>query len=145
MPAHRRREAAGRDRQPDGDPEAFVPVAVTTRSGFDESVHFGAVVGLGAPEIAFAFGDPTVAIYPRSANKPMQAVGDGPPRLAPCHPTCWRRLRQPRRHADHLDAVRDPGARRARRAMLANTPDLPLDRRRAGPCSAPVAARRRSR
>jgi hypothetical protein len=29
-------------------PGAFVPVAVASRSGVDESVHFGAVVGLAA-------------------------------------------------------------------------------------------------
>ena len=56
-------------------PESFVPVAITTRSGLDESVHFGAVVGLGpSGEIEFAVGDPNAIIYPRSANKPMQAV-----------------------------------------------------------------------
>jgi L-asparaginase II len=56
-------------------PEAFVPVAIARRSGFDESVHFGALVALGpSGEIEFAVGDPDVAIYPRSSNKPMQAV-----------------------------------------------------------------------
>ncbi len=56
-------------------PDAFVPVAYTTRSGFVESVHFGAVVALNRDgSIAFAAGDPNVMIYPRSANKPMQAV-----------------------------------------------------------------------
>ena len=56
-------------------PEAFAPVAVTRRSGLDESVHFGAVVGLGADGSQhLAVGDPTVTIYPRSANKPIQAV-----------------------------------------------------------------------
>jgi L-asparaginase II len=56
-------------------PESFAPVAITRRSGCDESVHFGAVVGLSATgEIAFAVGDPMTAIYPRSSSKPMQAV-----------------------------------------------------------------------
>jgi L-asparaginase II len=56
-------------------PEAFVPVAISRRSGCDESVHFGAVVGL-APngDVEFAIGDPATAIYPRSSTKPMQAV-----------------------------------------------------------------------
>lgn len=54
---------------------AFAPVAITDRSGFDESVHFGAVVGLGpSGSIDFAIGDPDAAVYPRSSNKPMQAV-----------------------------------------------------------------------
>lgn len=55
--------------------DAFVPVAITQRSGFDESVHFGAVVVLGpSGDIEYSAGDPTVDIYPRSSNKPMQAV-----------------------------------------------------------------------
>lgn len=55
-------------------PDAFVPVATTVRSGFHESVHFGAAVGLGGDgSVAVAIGDPHVAIYPRSANKPLQA------------------------------------------------------------------------
>jgi len=57
------------------NPEAFVPVAITSRSGNDESVHFGAVVAL-APDgdVALAVGDPAVAIYPRSSTKPLQAA-----------------------------------------------------------------------
>jgi L-asparaginase II len=55
--------------------DAFVPVAIARRSGCDESVHFGAVVGLSASgAIEFAVGDPSTAIYPRSSNKPLQAV-----------------------------------------------------------------------
>ena len=53
-------------------PESFVPVAITSRSGLDESVHFGAVVGLGpSGAIEFAAGDPQAVVYPRSSNKPM--------------------------------------------------------------------------
>ena len=56
-------------------PESFVPVAITTRSGLDESVHFGAVVGLGpSGEIEFAVGDPNAIVYPRSSTKPVQAL-----------------------------------------------------------------------
>lgn len=56
-------------------PEAFVPVAITSRSGLDESVHFGALVVLAADgSIDHAAGDPEVVVYPRSSNKPMQAV-----------------------------------------------------------------------
>lgn len=55
--------------------ESFVPVAITNRSGLDESVHFGAVVALGpSGEIEFAVGDPFAIVYPRSSNKPIQAV-----------------------------------------------------------------------
>ncbi len=54
--------------------DAYRPVAVTDRSGFDESVHHGAIVVLDSGgEIALGVGDPTVDIYPRSSNKPMQA------------------------------------------------------------------------
>lgn len=56
-------------------PDAFAPVAITRRSGFDESIHFGAVVGLSSSgHIEFSVGDPNAPIYPRSSNKPMQAV-----------------------------------------------------------------------
>ena len=56
-------------------PEDFAPIAVPSRSGLDESVHFGAVVGLGCDGgIEFALGDPASIVYPRSSNKPMQAV-----------------------------------------------------------------------
>jgi L-asparaginase II len=52
-----------------------VPLAEAVRSGFVESRHLGSYVALdadGAP-VAWA-GDPTGAIFPRSSNKPMQAV-----------------------------------------------------------------------
>lgn len=56
--------------------DAFAPVAVADRSGVDESLHHGAVVVVGPDgELVFAAGDPDVAIYPRSSNKPMQAQG----------------------------------------------------------------------
>lgn len=55
--------------------DGYVPVAATTRSGRRESVHHGAVVGLDeGGEVAFAAGDPDVAIYARSALKPLQAA-----------------------------------------------------------------------
>ena len=56
-------------------PDDFVPVAVTSRSGVDESVHFGAVVCLGPTgAIEFAAGNPHALVYPRSSTKPMQAL-----------------------------------------------------------------------
>jgi L-asparaginase II len=55
-------------------PGAFVPLAVARRSGFDESIHWGAAVALDAGgHVVTAAGNPDVAIYPRSSNKPMQA------------------------------------------------------------------------
>jgi L-asparaginase II len=110
-------------------PDAFVPVAITRRSGFDESVHFGAVVVLGpSGDVEYAAGDPTVEIYPRSSNKPMQAVAmvraglDLPPDLLAlvCASHDGTTL--------HLD-----GARRILAGAgldvdaLANTPSYPLD------------------
>jgi L-asparaginase II len=53
----------------------FAPLAVVSRSGVDESIHFGALVALNAAgEIDFAFGDAAVQVYPRSSTKPFQAV-----------------------------------------------------------------------
>lgn len=54
--------------------DAFAPIAVATRSGFDESLHHGAGVAVGADgTILAAVGDPTLVVYPRSSLKPMQA------------------------------------------------------------------------
>ena len=52
----------------------YQPLAVTDRSGRDESVHFGALVGLDASGVeVLVVGDPQIEIYPRSALKPLQA------------------------------------------------------------------------
>lgn len=54
--------------------QSFAPIAVATRSGFDESLHFGAaVVTDGDGSVAASIGDPELAVYPRSALKPLQA------------------------------------------------------------------------
>ena len=56
-------------------PTQFVPVAVVSRSGIDESVHFGSVVCLNRNgEIEFSLGDPHTQIFPRSSTKPIQAL-----------------------------------------------------------------------
>ena len=53
----------------------FAPLAVVSRNGVDESVHFGALVALNADgSIAFSVGDPEVEIFPRSSTKPFQAL-----------------------------------------------------------------------
>jgi L-asparaginase II len=111
-------------------PDAFVPVAITRRSGCDESVHFGAVVGLSpAGEIEFAIGGPSTAIYPRSSNKPTQAVamvraGLNLPRQLLAL-VCASHDGTP----VHLDAARRILATAGLdERSLANTPDLPLDR-----------------
>ncbi len=50
-------------------------VAHVVRSGFVESVHHGAVAATGSGGgTAWAVGDADAPMFPRSANKPMQAV-----------------------------------------------------------------------
>jgi L-asparaginase II len=54
-------------------PEVLVEVI---RSGFVEGHHRGSVVALeGDGTVAWSIGDVESAVYPRSCNKPMQAVG----------------------------------------------------------------------
>ncbi|WP_433314530.1 asparaginase [Micromonospora chersina] len=56
--------------------EGGVPLAEVVRSGFVEGVHRGSVVVLdaaGAP--VSGAGDVASPIFPRSSNKPMQAIG----------------------------------------------------------------------
>lgn len=109
---------------------AYQPVAITDRSGFDESVHFGAVVGLAADgTVAMSVGDPDVVIYPRSSNKPLQADAmlalglrlDAEALAVACasHDGAPRHVEVTKRILS--DAGLDASA-------LANTPDLPLDR-----------------
>jgi L-asparaginase II len=52
------------------------PLATVIRSGFAESFHRGSVVVVGADgETVDSRGDVASPIFPRSANKPLQAVG----------------------------------------------------------------------
>jgi L-asparaginase II len=111
-------------------PDAFAPVAITRRSGFDESIHFGAVVGLSSSgEIEFSVGDPSAPIYPRSSNKPMQAVAmvraglQLPPDLLAL--VCASHNGTP----THVEAARRILAIAGfDERLLANTAGLPLDR-----------------
>ncbi|MGZ3116325.1 asparaginase [Streptomyces sp. H62] len=70
----------GDDRRP-GPPSALPPVvppvlAEVVRSGFVEGRHRGALVVLDADgAVELALGDVTAPVFPRSANKPMQAAG----------------------------------------------------------------------
>ena len=95
-----------------------MPVAVTSRSGFDESVHFGAVVALGADgddrlrrRRSHAWRSTRGRRTSRCRRRRWSAPG------CACPPSCWRwcapattARRAPRR-------VRgDPGRRRPRRA-----------------------------
>jgi L-asparaginase II len=51
-------------------------IAEVVRSGFVEGIHTGTVVGIDADgAIALSVGDPSAPVFPRSCNKPLQAVG----------------------------------------------------------------------
>ena len=53
---------------------SFAPIAVTTRSDFEESLHHGAGVAISeAGELLARMGDPDLVVYPRSSLKPLQA------------------------------------------------------------------------
>jgi L-asparaginase II len=107
----------------------YVPVAATDRSGFDESVHFGAAVVLDADgAVLFRAGDPDAEVYPRSSMKPVQADAmlragftASPEQLALA---CASHDGSPR----HLEIVRsilaDAGLDES---ALGNTPSWPLD------------------
>jgi L-asparaginase II len=109
--------------------DAFEPAAVTSRSGFDESVHFGAAVVIDAAgTVVWSLGDPRVVVYPRSSCKPIQAdamLGCGltltPEQLALA---CASHDGTPRQ----CDVVRSTlRAAGLDESALGNTPDLPLD------------------
>ena len=58
------------------DARAAVPLVEVVRSGLVESVHRGHVVVLGpAGSVRTARGDVDATMFPRSGNKPLQAVG----------------------------------------------------------------------
>lgn len=110
-------------------PEQFAPVAIASRNELDESVHFGAVVCLGpSGDIETAVGDPQVVVFPRSSNKPMQAVAMVraglrlPPELLAL--VCASHDGTPM----HLDgALRILASAGLGESALANTPSWPLD------------------
>jgi L-asparaginase II len=57
-------------------PPAGVPLVEVVRSGLVESVHHGRIVLLAATgETLRAWGDVDAPLFPRSSNKPLQAVG----------------------------------------------------------------------
>lgn len=107
---------------------SFAPLAVTDRSGRDESVHWGALVLLErSGDVALSFGDPFVEIYPRSSLKPLQAWAmleaglDLPDELLAlvCASHDGRAM--------HIDGVRRILTTAGLDdSCLANTPDLPL-------------------
>ncbi|MFJ1911041.1 asparaginase [Streptomyces sp. NPDC088147] len=109
---------------------AHVPVAHVVRGGVIEGVHHGSVVVLAADgSVEFRAGDIEAAFYPRSALKPVQAVGllrAGLPALdseslaltAASHSGEELHLATARRILDGAGLTEDD---------LRNVPDLPYD------------------
>lgn len=104
-------------------------LAQVVRSGFVEGAHHGSVVAVRPDgSVALALGEVDRTVLPRSANKPMQAVGmlrsgldlDGP-RLAVAASSHSGR---PEHVEVVLDILRSAGLDPS---ALDNTPDLPLD------------------
>ncbi len=57
-------------------PSPHQMLARVVRSGFVEGEHHGSAVALGPDgAVVASLGDPTAPVFPRSSNKPMQAVG----------------------------------------------------------------------
>lgn len=109
--------------------EPYIDLAETTRSGFVECLHRGAVVALDRDgSIAFAAGEPSVAVYPRSSTKPLQALAMVRAGLELPSDLLALVCASHGGTALHLDGVRRilAGAGLAEEA-LGNTPDLPLD------------------
>ncbi|MET7408374.1 MULTISPECIES: asparaginase [Streptomyces] len=86
MPAPQPSQPSQPPRQPSGaeqpapasalSPVAPPVLAEVVRSGFVEGRHRGSLVVLGADgAVQLALGDVTAPVFPRSANKPMQAAG----------------------------------------------------------------------
>jgi L-asparaginase II len=110
-----------------------VPLAQVIRSGFVESVHHGALVVLGPDaQVVVAAGDVTGPIFPRSSNKPMQAVallraGLDPQTAVPAELLALAQASHSGQ-SFHLAGVRRILlAAGLTDADLRNTPDLPID------------------
>jgi L-asparaginase II len=109
--------------------DAFVELAVTTRNGHDESVHYGALVALEKDgSVAFAFGDAGAVIFPRSSTKPIQAsamVASGlalSPRMLAL--VCASHDGKPEHLTTAKEILHTAGLTEA---ALLNTADYPLD------------------
>jgi L-asparaginase II len=104
-------------------------LARVVRSGFVESVHHGVAVAVDADgDVVASAGDWQAPIFPRSSNKPLQAVAmvregldlEGPLLALTCSSHSGERY--------HMDGVRRMLASAALTPQdLQNTPDLPLD------------------
>lgn len=108
-----------------------VPVlAITDRSGFDESRHHGIAVALDRDgAVAVELGDADTPIYPRSSCKPMQADtmlrAGWTPTSEQLALACASHQGTDRHVSVALSTLRDAGLGPE---ALGNTADLPLDR-----------------
>ena len=121
--------------------DRFAPIAVTTRSGIVESLHYGALVALERDgSVAFSIGDPSTVVYPRSSMKPLQATAMVASGLTlPAHLLAVVCASHDGR-TEHLTAVTDVLSRAGMTdSALANVVDYPLD---AGEAEAAIRAGR---
>lgn len=105
-------------------------LAITDRSGFDESRHHGMAVVLDAGgDVAVALGDASTPFYPRSSCKPMQSDAmlraGWSPTTEQLALACASHDGTDRHVAVAMSTLRDAGLGAD---ALQNTPDLPLDR-----------------
>jgi L-asparaginase II len=104
-----------------------IPIARVTRNGFVESVHSGHAVLVDADgTIIGAWGSPGEAFFPRSSNKPLQAVGMLDAGLDLSGPALALAAASHSGEAFHLEAVRAVlSAGGLSEDDLANVPALP--------------------
>ena len=119
--------------------DAFGPLAVATRSGFEESLFHGAAVALAADGSIDRLGrrPRRRRSIPRSSLKPLQATAMVGTAVSCSRTTCWRSCAPATTGAAmHTDAVlRRARHVRARRIGPAQHAVVPVRRRRPGPTS----------
>ncbi|MFK0116703.1 asparaginase [Streptomyces sp. NPDC090994] len=117
--------------RPGAGTEPAVPpvLAEVVRSGFVEGRHRGSLVVLGADgAVDLALGDPAAPVFPRSANKPMQAAGVLRAGLELAGERLALAAASHSGESFHLDLVRQLLAEQGLdAAQLQCPPDLPLD------------------
>ncbi len=107
----------------------YAPIAVASRSGAEESLHHGSVVAIGTDgELAWCTGDPDVAVFPRSALKPLQAAAMVAAGLSLDDRLLAIACASHDGRPEHIAAVRQIlAAAGLTEGDLENTPTLPLD------------------
>ena len=115
---------------PSAIPSAHPVLAEVVRSGFVESGHRGSLVVLGADGgVELALGDPAAPVFPRSANKPMQAAAVLRAGLDLSGQRLALAAASHSGEGFHLDLVRTMLAEHGLTTDdLQTPPDLPLDR-----------------